>query len=229
MKRVTEKFNARYYCTARTYNYILPTAAFSQYNDQTSDRDYRISSDKLKLVNDLLQLYKGTKNFHNFTLNKEFVSKSCLRQMRHLECSLPFLFNDVEFCMIRIQGTSFMKYQIRKMLGLIFAVMRVVIDASIFDQVFTESSINCPMAPALGLVLDRQHYDSYDRKYGSDGQYETLNWEDCDEKVLEFYEQHIQPTILQTQIHSRSMKDWLETLLNHQYISERDGTVIIRN
>lgn len=213
----------------RTYTYTLPTIAFSHYNDQTSQRDYRISCDQLKLVNDLLQVYKGSKSFHNFTVDKEFVSKSCVRHMKHLECSSPFLFNDVEFCTIRIRGVSFMMYQLRKMLGLILAVSREVIDSSIFDQVFTESLINCPTAPGLGLVLDRQHFDPYDRKYGSDGKYETLTWEECDEKVLQFHEKYIQSKILQTEVTLHSMRDWLETLLNYQYVPVSEDTVIIGN
>lgn len=222
LKRVTDNFNARRYCTARTYTYTLPTVSFCHFNDQTSQQDYRMSSDKLKLVNDLLQLYKGSKNFHNFTIDKAFSSRSCLRLMKHLECSAPFLVNDVEFCVISISGNSFMMHQIRKMIGLILAVTREVIDSSIFDRVFTDTVINCPTSPALGLVLNRQYYDEYDRNYGSNGQYEKITWEECDEKVQQFHEQYIQSNILQTEVHSESMLEWLETLLNYPYIPESD-------
>lgn len=218
LKRVTDKFNARRYCTARTYTYTLPSIGFCHFNDQVTQREYRLSSDKLKLINELLQVYNGSKNFHNFTINKNFSNVSCLRHIKHLECDPPFLVDDVEFCVIRIRGNSFMMHQIRKMIGLILAVIRDVIDSSIFDQAFTDKLINCPTAPGLGLVLDRLHYDEYDRKYGSDGQYETLTWDECDENVQQFYEKFIRSNIIRTEIHTEHMLEWVENLLNYSYI-----------
>lgn len=222
VKRVTDKFNARRYCMARTYTYTLPSIAFCHFNDQVSQREYRLSADKLTLINELLQVYKGFKKFHNFTINKNYSDDSCSRYMKHLECGPPFIVDDIEFCQIRIQGNSFMMHQIRKMMGLILAVIREVIDPNIFETVFTERLVNCPTAPGLGLVLDRQHYDEYDRHYASDGLYEKLTWEECDEDVQQFYEKFIRSTILQTEIQSEQMLEWLENLLNYPYIPEVD-------
>lgn len=217
LKRVTEKFNARYYCMARTYTYTIPSIGFCHFNDQVSHREYRLSSDKLKLINQLLQVYNGSKNFHNFTIEKTFSDASSLRHMKHLECEPPFLVDDIEFCVIRIRGNSFMMHQIRKMMGLILAVIRDVIDSSIFDVTFTEKLINCPTAPGLGLVLDRLHYDEYDEKCGSDGQYEKLTWNECDENVKQFHEKFIQSNIIRTEIHTEHILEWVENLLNYPY------------
>lgn len=218
LKRVTDKFNARRYCMARTYTYTLPSIAFCHFNDQVSQRDYRLSADKLKLINELLQVYNGSHNFHNFTINKSFSHPSCYRHMKHLECERPFLVDDIEFCVIRIKGNSFMMHQIRKMMGLILAVIRDVIEPNVFDSAFTESPINCPTAPGLGLVLNRLHYDEYDRNYGSDGLYEKLTWEECDADVQQFHEKFIQSNIVRTEIHDEHMLGWLENLLNYPYI-----------
>lgn len=224
LKRVTDKFNARRYCTARTYTYTLPSLAFSHYNDQMSQREYRISSDKLRLINELLQVYIGTKNFHNFTMSRIYSEKAFIRHMQHVNVSPPFLVGDVEFCVISIKGNSFMMYQIRKMIGLILAVIREVIDASIFDAMFKrENEINCPTAPGLGLVLNRQHFDEYDRHYGSDGSYEKLTWEDCDESVQHFHGKFIQSNIVQSEIQNEHMYEWLENLLNYTYIPETNS------
>lgn len=220
MKRVTDHFNARFYCVARTYTYTLPSIAFSHYNDQVSQRDFRITADKLKLINELLQIYKGSKNYHNFTIGKTPSDQSAMRQIKHLECDGPFLVDDVEFCVIRIRGLSFMMHQIRRMIGLMLAVVREVIDSSIFDTIFTERLLNCPMAPGLGLVLDRLHFDEYNRNYGSNGDYERLTWEECDENVEEFHEKFIRSNIVQTEIQTEQMFEWLETLLNYQYFPE---------
>lgn len=83
MKRATRKFDARFNCSARTYSYTLPTIAFSDYNDQTEMEDYRLPAERLQRVNNILGLYKGQTNFHNYTVKKQhfdryFLSMSCL-------------------------------------------------------------------------------------------------------------------------------------------------------
>lgn len=220
LKQVSHNFDSRKYCMFRTYSYTLPSIAFCQYNDQTSQRDYRISSDKLKLVNELLQVYKGTKRFHNFTINKSHSDYSCVRQMKNLECSPPFLVNDVEFCVIRIRGNSFMMHQIRKMIGLLLAVTREVIDSGIFKRAFSRSLTKTPTAPGLGLVLDKLHFDEYNRLVESDGLYEKLTWEECDGALKQFRDRYIDSKIFQTEIDKQPTLEWLETLLNYPYIPE---------
>ncbi|KAG4073939.1 hypothetical protein HA402_014144 [Bradysia odoriphaga] len=218
LKQVPHTFHARFSCIARTYTYTLPTIAFSHYNDQSSQVKYRVSADKLKSINELLQVFKGSKNYHNFTVDKTYSDQSSYRQILDVECEAPFLVHDVEFCTIRLKGRSFMMHQIRKMMGLMLAVAREVTDRSIFDMVFTDRAINCPTAPGLGLVLDRLHFNSFDQKYGS--QYGTLLWEECEENVQQFFEKQIQPKIVQTEIQEEQMLQWLETILNYLYVPE---------
>lgn len=220
IKRVTENFNARHFCMERTYTYTLPSIAFCHYNDQVSQRDFRLSADKLKLINERLQVYMGPKNYHNFTIRKSPSDRSCYRFMKHLECSEPFLVDGVEFCVITIRGNSFMMHQIRRMIGVFLAVIRNVVDATIFDAAFTRRKINCPTAPGLGLVLDRLHFYEYDRKFGGDGGYEELTWTECEERVQQFNEKFIRSKIVEREIRNEQMLQWLETLLNCPYLPE---------
>jgi len=50
--------------------------------------------------------------------------------------------------------------------------------AEIFAQV------DVPKAPGLGLILDRVHYDGYNKKYGGDGLHEEITW---DEYKVKFF------------------------------------------
>ena len=45
------------------------------------------------------------------------------------------------------------------------------------DIVFVCVQVDVPKAPGLGLVLERLHYDAYNRKYGSDGMHDKIDWE----------------------------------------------------
>ncbi|XP_013792490.2 tRNA pseudouridine synthase A, mitochondrial-like isoform X1 [Limulus polyphemus] len=66
IKRTTKGFNSKISCDARTYAYMLPTFAFTPPEVLTKE-DYTIPSENIKKLNDLLALYKGTHNYHNFT------------------------------------------------------------------------------------------------------------------------------------------------------------------
>lgn len=71
IKRVTNKFNSKSKCNARTYSYTLPTYVLEP-SLATDDerRQYRITEDKKEQINKVLSVYKGTKSYHNFTEKK---------------------------------------------------------------------------------------------------------------------------------------------------------------
>jgi len=48
------------------------------------------------------------------------------------------------------------------------------------------TQVDVPKAPGLGLVLDRVHYDGYNKKYGGDGLHEELCWDVY--KVKKFFD-----------------------------------------
>jgi tRNA pseudouridine38-40 synthase len=71
MKRVTNKFNSKVKCDARTYSYTLPTYVFKPSLVTEEERKkYRITPEKLEAINKVLSTFKGTKPYHNFTEKK---------------------------------------------------------------------------------------------------------------------------------------------------------------
>lgn len=53
------------------------------------------------------------------------------------------------------QGQSFMLHQIRKMVGLMIAVVRGLADMGIMEKAFGKDKVMIPTAPGLGLLLDK--------------------------------------------------------------------------
>lgn len=145
MKRVTPKFCARVNCTARTYSYTLPSIAFTHFNDQTEMQDYRIDSDRLQRANEILSLFKGHTNFHNYTSKKLYFDKSSQRRIDAIEISDSFIERDIEFCRITVKGQSFMLHQIRKMIGFSLAVIRGVVGDDLLQRSLTKEIFNTPM------------------------------------------------------------------------------------
>ncbi|CAF0988735.1 unnamed protein product [Rotaria magnacalcarata] len=69
--------------------------------------------------------------------------------------------------------------------------------------------IDIPKAPPLGLVLEKLHYDRYDKKFGNDGQHESLTWEEAQTDITTFKEEIIVPHIVKKEITDKSMFSWL--------------------
>lgn len=140
--------------------YLLPTYAFCPIEEITTEK-YRITDETLKLVNDTLKLYVGTHNYHNFTSGKKYIDPSAKRYILSMQCGTPFIRNDIEFAVITVRGQSFMLHQIRKMIALAIAVIRGEANKDCFELCWSPDKIDIPMAPALGLMLDRVNIDLF--------------------------------------------------------------------
>uniref|UniRef100_F6SK59 Pseudouridine synthase 1 n=1 Tax=Monodelphis domestica TaxID=13616 RepID=F6SK59_MONDO len=217
LKRVTGSFNSKNRCDARTYFYMLPTFAFAHKDHDVQDETYRLSSETLEKVNQLLASYKGTHSFHNFTSQKGPKEPSARRYIMEMHCEAPFVREGMEFAVIKVKGQSFMMHQIRKMVGLVIAIMKGYVPESVMERSWGEEKVDIPKAPGLGLVLERVHFEQYNRRFGNDGLHEPLDWVEEEEKMTVFKEQYIYPTITKTEMEEHSMTNWLNTLPNHDF------------
>eukprot|EP00057_Strongylocentrotus_purpuratus_P007773 XP_011662247.1 PREDICTED: tRNA pseudouridine synthase A, mitochondrial [Strongylocentrotus purpuratus] len=174
--RTTGGFNCKNNCEFRTYMYLIPTFAFTPLEDFTLEK-YRVSDEKIEEVGEQLKKYIGTHNFHNFTSGKAFTDPSANRYIKEFTCEKGFVDDGLEFAVIKVKGQSFMLHQIRKMLGLVLAVVRGLTPPSTVERAFQEPKLDIPRAPGLGLVLEAVHYDCYNKRWGNDGLHEPLTFE----------------------------------------------------
>ncbi|XP_042898423.1 pseudouridylate synthase 1 homolog isoform X2 [Parasteatoda tepidariorum] len=215
-KRVTQAFDAKIACDARTYSYMLPTFAFAP-NVEGSSEEYRITDERVQEVNVFLKSFLGTHNYYNFTSGRLPGDPSCKRYMMSCECSSPFESSGIEFTVIQVKGQSFMLHQIRKMVGLAIAYMRNLTGEDILKKTWENERIDIPKAPGLGLMLEELHYDWYDTKYGSDGIHEPLKWDQYKDVIETFKKEKICANIAKTEREEKSMLQWLQTLPHHSY------------
>lgn len=217
VKRVTGGFNSKKKCDARTYFYMLPTFAFAHKDLDVQDETFRLSVETLQRVNRLLACYKGTHNFHNYTSQKGPLEPSARRYILDMFCEQPFEREGLEFAVIKVKGQSFMTHQIRKMVGLLLAIVKGYAPESVLERSWGHAKLDVPKAPGLGLVLERVHFEKYNQRYGQDGLHEPLDWTREAAGVAAFKEQHIYPTIVRTELQERSMAQWLQTLPVHNF------------
>lgn len=218
LKRVTQGFNSKNNCDARTYSYMLPTVAFSPKDYDTGNISaFRLEPETLQKVNRLFALYKGTHNFHNFTSQKAPSDPSARRYITEMSCGEPFIRSNTEFAVITVRGQSFMLHQIRKMIGLVIAVIKGYANEEVMERSWGQEKVDVPKAPGLGLVLERVHFDRYNKRFGGDGLHEVLEWDSEDERIKAFKEAQIYPTIVETECQEGSMISWMSTLPIHDF------------
>ncbi|XP_063901602.1 pseudouridylate synthase 1 homolog isoform X2 [Zophobas morio] len=207
IQRCTKSFNSKNQCTARLYDYILPTFSFAKSLHLTNDT-YRICQTTLTNIRRLLKVFVGTHNFHNYTSGKEFTDASAIRFIMDFTCAEPFVMEGVEFIRLSIKGQSFMIHQIRKMIGLVISIVRGLCAETYITKTFSNLKVHVPKAPGLGLLLRQVFFTDYNRKCnnGSSG---GINWDSSWEALEEFENKVITPHIITTEKQEGSMGNWL--------------------
>ncbi|XP_065841972.1 pseudouridylate synthase 1 homolog [Oscarella lobularis] len=219
--RTTRSFDAKLACTARSYGYLTPTFAFAPTHAKTR-RDFRMTDDIRARVQSLLTRFTGTHKFHNFTSRKGPADDSAQRYITNFTCGEPFVRNDVEFVMLLVRGQSFLLHQIRKMIGLVIAVVQGHTSDEAIDRAWKPEKMDVPRAPALGLFLNQPYYDFYNKKYGNDGVHQPIDFDLYKERI-EAFKAKIHDVIVKTELRENSMMHWLDTLGLHTYV-DGEGT-----
>ena len=103
-------------------------------------------------------IYKGTRNYHNFTTKVKFSQDSAKRYISNISVELVNSNNlgshfSIPFLLFTIEGHGFMYHQIRKMIGLIIQIMNDYYKEKDILEVFSEKKIDIWLAPGAGLFL----------------------------------------------------------------------------
>lgn len=215
-KRTTNSFNSKNHCSHRTYIYMMPTYVLAPIEEDIT-QDYRVKSERVDLLNDVLAKFKGTHNFHNFTSGRKHSDPSATRYIMEFEAEKPIVHNGLEFLTITIKGQSFMMHHIRKMIGLSIAIVRGFCGVDIIDLAWKPEKVDIPKAPGLGLVLEKLHYDGYNKRFGNDGIHDPLVWDEYQEEMDKFKKEFILSNIVQKEKDELVVQKWLISLHNHTY------------
>ena len=156
-------------------------------------REWRIPETRLKRVQDAFALYKGTHNFHNYTVRKSFKDPSAKRHILSFKVNPnPIIIGDTEWLSLKVHGQSFMMHQIRKMVGMVALVVRCGSDVQkVMSESFEEKLYSIPKAPALGLLLERPVFDNYNMKATGKFERAEVSFDRYEKEMEEFKRKEI--------------------------------------
>lgn len=145
---IKKRFHAQIFAESRNYNFLLPTHVLS--SNSMEHLNY--------LRTEILPLFIGKLNYHNYTSNKPADSPSAIRTIDVFTFTDPFMVNDVECILFTIHGESFMLNQIRKMIATVIAVSIGQIGPDEVKRTLSTEDWRIIMCPGDGLMLDHVDY-----------------------------------------------------------------------
>lgn len=177
----------------------------------TAKKAYRISTVRRQRVQDSLECYLGTRNFHNYTIQKSYSDPSAKRVIRSFKVGAdPIIINDTEWLSLKVHGQSFMMHQIRKMVAMVALVVRCGTQKSIIQDSYGPANISIPKAPGLGLLLERPVFDSYNQKAMNEYKKEKIDFDKYQTEMEEFKQREIYDRIFR------------EEEKDHQYVTREN-------
>lgn len=163
-------------------------------------RRYRVTPARIQQLQAALDQYRGTNNFHNYTIKKPFRDPSAKRHIRSFEVNPnPIQIGDTEWLSLKVHGQSFMMHQIRKMVAMAVLCVRCATPISIMRESYGPTRISIPKAPGLGLLLERPVFESYSKKAESAFDREPLNFTKFEKEIDEFKQKQIYNRIYDTE------------------------------
>lgn len=163
-------------------------------------RRYRVTPARIQQLQAALDQYRGTNNFHNYTIKKPFKDPSAKRHIRSFEVNPnPIQIGDTEWLSLKVHGQSFMMHQIRKMVAMAVLCVRCAVPVSIIKESYGPTRISVPKAPGLGLLLERPVFESYSRKAEGSYDREPLNFTKFEKEINKFKQKQIYNRIYDTE------------------------------
>ncbi|KAJ5964741.1 uncharacterized protein N7479_004617 [Penicillium vulpinum] len=157
----------------------------------TAKRAYRAPASRIARLQECLNRYEGTKNFHNYTIQKTHNDPSAKRHIKSFKVNTtPIIIDGTEWLSLKVHGQSFMMHQIRKMVAMATMVVRSGCHPDRITETYGPERIAIPKAPGLGLLLERPIFDAYNTKaQGLDRQ--PINFQKFEAEMNEFKQREI--------------------------------------
>lgn len=182
----------------------------------SAKRAYRISPQRLSRVQHALSFYVGTHNFHNYTIEKRHSDPSAKRIIKSFTVNPnPIIINGTEWLSLKVHGQSFMMHQIRKMVSMMALVVRCGCEPERIKEAYGPERFPVPKAPALGLLLERPVFESYNRRC-KDYEKSPVTFEPFEQEIEKFKQEQIYRRIYEDEETQNVFSNFFNHLDNFQ-------------
>ncbi|KAK2744677.1 tRNA pseudouridine synthase 1 [Onygenales sp. PD_40] len=192
-------------------------------------RAYRIPKERMDRINEALALYTGTRNFHNYTIQKSFRDPSAKRLIKSFKISRdPVIINGTEWLSLKVHGQSFMMHQIRKMVAMVAMMVRCGGDIQRIVETYGEQKIAIPKAPGLGLLLERPIFDSYNKRTVVDYGKNPIDFSKFETEMEEFKQREIYERIFREEEESNAFGNFfnhIDTFQENSFMYVTSGGI----
>jgi len=147
---VCNTFHARHDAKSKEYEYVISKVPSSVFSQRYEVYFPNVDVSKLKEAATLLE---GTHDFGGFTLTNEL--KPTQKTIYHIKVK-----ETKTHIKIKIHGNSFLRYQVRRMIGLLVDIATNKKDISTINEILKtkDQSLAKNTAPAKGLYLVKVYY-----------------------------------------------------------------------
>ena len=151
LKKVGDDFHSRFSAKAKIYEYVINVG---EYDPLKRNFEYNFKNIDTKKMKDASKLFIGEHNFQNFT-SKEEDEEGYIRRIESINFDVKDNIVKIEFI-----GNGFMKYQVRKIVGVLLEIGKNKIDANYILEYLNknERDIVTFTAPPQGLYLKKVIY-----------------------------------------------------------------------
>ncbi|KAH0490688.1 hypothetical protein TgHK011_002145 [Trichoderma gracile] len=155
-------------------------------------RAYRVSPERVQRLQEALNKYEGTNNFHNYTVQKSHGDPSSKRHIRSFVVNpKPIIIGDTEWLSLKVHGQSFMMHQIRKMVGLVTLMVRCGTTLDRITESYGPRKMAIPKMPGLGLLLERPVFENYNKRAKETLGREEIDFDKYNDKIEAFKQEQI--------------------------------------
>lgn len=152
VKKVNDNFHARYMVSSKIYEYKINQGVF---NPLLRNHVYQYGKSlKINKIEEALKYFIGTHDFTTFTCSEDKRTD----KVRSILSASVICNNDI--ISIRFEGTGFLKYQVRNMVGLLIKIGENKLEPQKIPCLL-EKKDRCAIgltAPACGLTLIKVNY-----------------------------------------------------------------------
>lgn len=242
-QRAVKGYDSRKVCDKRRYEYIFPAWMFDPAvqpmgNHVNANGNALFSGDDLKLkikrtlserdpsfvfdgechekLTAILKQFEGSHNFHNYTVRMDASSPQAKRYILEFTCKGTIDIQGESWVRLVVIGQSFMLHQIRKMVGMAVAEYKgIAPKGSLMCALKSRQRIVVPMAPDLGLFLDKCYYDAYNKRWGD--LHGCLDSDTYAEEVEKFRREKLFPSLAQRDRDDNVNSEWLQYIHEDSY------------